>query len=949
MKFQYLGKNIKGSINQLSNRFDVSNNEITDLQTNSKRYLLNKKTGEISRVNLKESPLLIRAFGVKKINNKIITGGEIKKNVFISKNPITLNKKLTGYIRALIRVVWMSSGNEFRQEINIQIDKVILSSEQKVRDQIISDFLDAHSLIKNDIKFQAASINIIELEFIGKNEVKFDFNNYQLRGKPLDISKIYGENVDLNYSNDNNCVKNYLLKTYKKISNKSIEKIGTIEGITPDQLYNFCNEYNIKMILFNITGEIVKSLYPVKKSKSHKALIGIVYNNHFYPLKNPELHRVPLKKIKNNIYCDNLDDKLIEIINNNNYCDNLTLYNNNISSIQVDNNLYHQNKDFNFCELILKKLGLSDKMDFFINKINVSNIIEKLFIKDSIDSFFPYNSNEGGFNFVNDGFIDDDDEITIDHNKHYSDALRKLEQLIIIDIKTAQHIMKPSELTDGYFYIAKPKYSSILMPKTGFYSYDFLLYCKNEGLEFDLLEAVSCIYKTNYFKDMINTLYEKLNKDEFKDVINCMIGKMEKKGDKKQNIKFLKIANKDETERSEGYVKKINDDYNIIYDIQENVNTKLYNRVPIRVQAICQARKIIYEKMKELNLNLNDIRQIRTDAITFKPKKKFTAGYEMGEWKQQDAKILSEVIDIYDEEMTFKLKSINEINTIYIDYAGSGKTYFIINKLLPTLNDFVVLSPSHASIKEYRKNNINCNVIQKYLFNNQIPKEKNIIIDEIGMIDTKGNNFLIKCALLGKNIYSFGDFKQLKPVNSEISNSDIYLKYLYNNICTLGSNYRNDFSFEYYDKLFNMTNRDEIKKEIIKYTSKNYFDCDTIITYTNEQRIKYNNLMSKKLNLKFGDIGCRIVCKSYILSSKNIYNNFYYTIKDIDEDNVIITDDVEDIKITKKELEENFDFGYCRTLYNIQGESIKSFYFALEDIDYIDGRGLYTLISRLKN
>jgi len=82
---------------------------------------------------------------------------------------------------------------------------------------------------------------------------------------------------------------------------------------------------------------------------------------------------------------------------------------------------------------------------------------------------------------------------------------------------------------------------------------------------------------------------------------------------------------------------------------------------------------------------------------------------------------------------------------------------------------------------------------------------------------------------------------------------------------------------------------------------------------------------------------------------KNIYNNFYYTIKDVDEDEIILFDDVDEIKINKKELEDNFELGYCRTLYNIQGESIKSFYFVLDDIRFIDGRALYTLISRLKN
>ena len=145
-----------------------------------------------------------------------------------------------------------------------------------------------------------------------------------------------------------------------------------------------------------------------------------------------------------------------------------------------------------------------------------------------------------------------------------------------------------------------------------------------------------------------------------------------------------------------------------------------------------------------------------------------------------------------------------------------------------------------------------------------------------------------------------------------------------------------------------MTEYEDILEEILKYNHKNYFECETIITYKNSTRIKYNEMMAKKLNIKFGEVGCKIVCKTNELKDLNLYNNFYYTVDEVDDDNIIITDGIDKIEITKKQLK-YFDYGYCRTLYNIQGESIKSFYFALEDTPNIDGRALYTLISRLKN
>jgi hypothetical protein len=950
MSFKYLGKNKRGNDEKLATKLKVSVDDIIGLKENKTRYITNEKTGDILKVDLSNSPLLLRQFGIKKFNNKLILGGAIKKNINVSSNPIELNRPITGVIHAIILITWTSSGNIWNREVFIEVNNQILNNQEAVEEMVMQKFFEENqSLVNNTfgVMNDDISVEINKLEFLTKNNVSLEFDNMKLRGVHLDLSRIYGENVNLNISNDDNCVKNYLLKIYKKISPKTIEKLGDEDGITPLELYDFCSKFNIKMILFNIEGEIVSQNIPENKNKNHKSLIGIAYNNHFYPLKNKELYRVPRKEIKQTIYTPEIDEKMIDILNKNDYPTNISIYQNEINSIQVGDVVYHKNEDYNTCYDILNSLGLKDKMTHFVNKKNISKTIEKLFLKSSVDSFFPYSSGESGFSYLNDKFDNNKNTITLDHNKHYSDALRKLKKLIIIDIKTAKHIENPTELNCNYFYIAKPAYCSILMPKTGFYSYDFLKYCEKEGVEFTLLEGIQCEYKTNYYTDMINVLYKKLSNEHFKFVVNCMIGSFEKQSHKKEKMKFLKIANEDETSTSDKYSKKLNDEYNIIYDLEKSIEPKIFNRVPIRVQVLCEARKIVYEKIKELKLTRDDIKQIRTDAITFKYEKKIKSGVEIGEWKEQESKPYKSTVEIHDINISFKLNSVNILNQIYIDYAGSGKTYYIINELLNDMNDFIVLSPSHASIKEYRLNNINCNVIQKYTLSGNIPEEQNIIIDEVGMLDSMANNLLVKCAILGKTIYSFGDFKQLKPVNNEPCSSDIYLNYLYGNIKKLGTNYRNNFTFKYYDKLCGMKDINMIGKEIIKYNTV-YDEAETIITYTNDVRIKYNNMMCEKLKIKFGDIGCKIVCKSNDLKDKDIYNNFYYIIKDVVEDVITIYDDVSNIYISKDELKKYFDLGYCRTLYNIQGESLKSFHFAMEDLQYIDGRALYTLISRLK-
>jgi hypothetical protein len=160
-----------------------------------------------------------------------------------------------------------------------------------------------------------------------------------------------------------------------------------------------------------------------------------------------------------------------------------------------------------------------------------------------------------------------------------------------------------------------------------------------------------------------------------------------------------------------------------------------------------------------------------------------------------------------------------------------------------------------------------------------------------------------------------------------------------------------------------MTKMQDILAEINKYNAKSYDEAETIITYTNGTRQKYNKKMITKLKIDYNivkgekydsytiktpTVGCKIVCHSNDLAEQNIFNNFYYTIKSVDGNTITITDEVVDINVSLKQLLKYFGFGYCRTLYNIQGETLSSFYFPVEDINYIDGHALYTLISRLK-
>ncbi len=315
--------------------------------------------------------------------------------------------------------------------------------------------------------------------------------------------------------------------------------------------------------------------------------------------------------------------------------------------------------------------------------------------------------------------------------------------------------------------------------------------------------------------------------------------------------------------------------------------------------------------------------------------------------------------DIYEikNDFTDVEKSIIDELKISIEKEESQKIH-TVNK------GIIITTPSHATIKEYRKmNSVKCDVIQKFDYFNIIPTQHTIVVDEIGMVNGSGWNWLYKCKLLGKRIMCYGDRNQLLPPGSmKTYFSDNWINYFFKHFELLDTNYRNDFTKEYYDSLINSTDEEFLINEIKKYNTPNPEDADVIISFRNKAggiRKKYNDLMCNKLNIKSKvDIGASLICNCNDLREYEVFNR--YTGKTIKQEIInnqifyIIKDDDDDIeyKFTEQQINKYFDFAYCRTLYSIQGASIPSFHYVEEDLQpgerWITGRFAYTLISRLK-
>jgi hypothetical protein len=854
------------------------------------------------------------------------------------------------------------------------IDTLTTTNEEKIKEKINDEFLDGANHINifiYSLEEEPEKITIYK-EDIKQDIILYDkltlykFNNMLLeREKPLKIFNSIYEHYEP--PEGENCVLSYIRDTYKNISYKNIKSLLTDEP-TAETIKIFCIKYNIKLRIYNINKQLVNS-HDIKTRSRHKSLILAIYNNHIYPINNKKI----LKKADINyeyiyIKYNEIDEKFNEYLNNHILPEDINITEkgqNIISSFRVENLIYHLNDEYEKCKNILFKFGLLDKITIYTRLSNIYKIIEKLYIKDNINSLWD-NADlyiKGGYNYHNEKNEDYENILTIDKNKCYSYALKELDFLIVVDdIRTAEIKNYNNEvLIDHYLYNVIPAQSSIILPDTNIYSGQTLKYALAEGLNFEIKEVLITTKTENIYKSMVKDIYKHLKADDAKDIINRMIGNFSKRTIEKENPTNIIIANHDETEAQKGLKRRFNETYNIIYNIKRDVN--IFNRAPIRNEIIDRSRIEIYKQIKKLNININDIIQVKTDSITINNKNNYINYLDMNMdpldgWKIEEnfKEITNRQWDNNFLSLNFKIMEdkddiiINK-NNFYNGYAGCGKSYKIKNDLIKKIKDYIILTPSYATLNEYKIEGINCNVIQKFTLTNTIPEEKNIIVDECGMLNYNDLIMISKCIKLKYKIYFFGDFKQLLPVgeNRELNNIIFFNNNFHYNINCL-ENHRNNFTIEYYDYLRNLKNED-IKKELkIFNINDNILDVEAVICYKRDTVNKYNKMILKKLNLKFDDNGAKVICKSNKLRDYGIYNNFEFTIKEKNEDNIILNNVKLNIDYTikHKELIKFFIPAYAKTLYNVQGQTLKSFYFAEEDINILDGRRLYTLISRLK-
>jgi hypothetical protein len=113
-----------------------------------------------------------------------------------------------------------------------------------------------------------------------------------------------------------------------------------------------------------------------------------------------------------------------------------------------------------------------------------------------------------------------------------------------------------------------------------------------------------------------------------------------------------------------------------------------------------------------------------------------------------------------------------------------------------------------------------------------------------------------------------------------------------------------------------------------------------------------NELKMKSLNIDIKTPGIKMMCRTRLLNKKGLYNNFEVELIEYNEDDeyVLLKDKTNEYKIDLDLYKKGFKPAYARTLHNVQGKTINSYYVSDKSalIFAESGRATYTLISRIR-
>jgi hypothetical protein len=827
-----------------------------------------------------------------------------------------------------------------------------------------------------------------------------------------------------NHIIDTNCV-SFVLDKYchsfeqndrNKRYDEAIKMANVIQSWTVASFISFCEIYGINVKVYYFNGKL---LHKSEMKNKIRALICIVSNKHIYMMNKKEITAIKqifssikdkneitnieyiegdlIQDIKkkniipseyNIIYkADKVDDNKTKLYINN-YTSNNTLYTDDIKKVQ-SYKIFKQ-----IFDKMNKPIPLSSKYSDVTPLIHLGNInnlwsTNTLFMNDCI-SLFNYQR-----------AVSDEDKqkykymTKIDKNKAHMFSLYSLDFVPVIDstCHTLKYDKQPIDNYNFYHVIRTDKTKSIKCYKNGWQSGFIINALKEQNVIID--SYIVPVLKPNPYKQLISecTKYDlssvKLAINKFigyiqnnsKLAVECMVPQFMTNNMKEVNS-FCATDN--------AYGFEVIEDR--LYSIYKKIETKecmiTKNMLPLAIMINNLTTIAILDKVKDLN-NIKDkikIINIKVDSITIMHNgqtdiEPYVWNCDLiNGWKYEDIKTdYTNKNDIeYDNHPhTFKLKqnlsSLDDYKTgnLYISsYAGGGKTYALINKIIDKLKGkTLITSTQYSALTDFYKlknenpdkyEHIDIYVIQKLectpkLYNN-ISSYNNIIIDEGGlMTGVQLDNFIMKCNTM-QNIIITGDPKQLAAIcNNERTHYILMnglINYYFDNEYHLTNNMRNHYTKKNYDDMFNnkfkLTSYERKKINVISENN---------ICFFNKTVDKINKQVVDKMDtVLYNDIKVCKGMKIYTIENfKDIelFKNCPLVIESFNNESIKLNTEYGVTYEIPKELfiSKNFQHGYAISLYKVQGRSIPYDNISFHDFNYIksEGRMLYVCLSRIKN
>lgn len=830
--------------------------------------------------------------------------------------------------------------------------------------------------------YEFSIINVIG-EYSGR---KMELREGILREEEENIYK-FEEWANLEYWNiadEDSCAVKFLCSKYPKCY-WELKKLETMHGIKFGDFQLFCDEYEIPYVFRDCKGKLIAENLFENKFDRKVTLTGVYYCDHIYPYVGGYiLKKTPNSKISN-VLIESGREKMIELLDKKEIPRCIKVWGSTdkleIISMVHKKNRYIQNPDYEKCKKYLTAMGYEMYLKDTTRVTDIPKILEKIFNIEKKSSFFPHKSEYKtcALNYRKNRYKDyiGDDIHTWDKNKSFLSALKSLEKCLYFDLRTDEFLThKPKKfevesIEKHHLYWCTPNFFSAHIPETAFYEGKDLIEFLKLGIPFSVRAELCTTSGPNYWQKIIDLMHKHMHNDDFKAAGNIIIGCFERRYKIKTKCVFDSILKGNDIKMRSGFKTELGD-HTLCFNTKKEI-VGVRDNFPIAVQLKNAARMEIVRFIERNNIPHKNILAICTDSITWYGKDTVTDKSDpkdISGWKKikVDIQKLADFGEPMDERKHIKFKEIPGSNlstrVLYDQYAGGGKTYYITNVLIPRLVkrglSYLVLTPSHKTLQEYKKLGLVCEIIQYFHYvDKNIPIYDYYIIDEIGMMDLKCHDILYKIYMTGKPYACFGDFKQLLPFDKKECNQEKYLQFMFNKINKDWTNYRNNFTKEYYDSLLQRPvyrskyKHSEFLIREVKRNSVSIDGAELIICYTHETRNKYNDIMLKKLGLEpFGE-GTKVISMTNKMIDHGIYNRKELIVHKCFLDHKILIDDfgkkynVPNSRFRQDIKKPYFSLGYCINIHQVQGMTVKSYHWCEEDDIFINERIAYTIISRL--